>query len=497
MLDISKIVHDYATHPLLLGGLIVLLVLYRMVARRSKALPNIPVGLIIIYLLLELVTTVLEPYDIGKWGKYLDVASTIALYSVVMRFAVAAIMEVWLAKMRKVPLPSITRDFILAVSFIIIVLWVLRTVGGINLTSLLTTSAILTAVIGLALQDTLGSFFAGLSLQIERPYQIGDWIFCKGYEGKVVGIGWRTTRVRTRFGEMIYIPNNEITKDTIKNFSQPEETHITWIEVGVEYGAPPNKVRQVILDAIKKHPNVVPEFKSTVRLMEFSDFSVNYKIFLKLSDLNNWYLHLSQVRDLIWYALRRNGIRIPFPIRDVNLRQVDAAKEREDQLAWIAKSLRRIPVLKPLSDDDVKQLASGVDVQLYGVDEEVVVQGDVGDSMYLIQTGTCDVIVEKPGTYSRRVATLSGGNFFGEMSLLTGEKRTATVRAQEDSMLISIGKQAFQEMLESHPEVSHGLAEALAHRQAELDQMAKEKNVVERNTRTFLERIKNVFGLTT
>jgi CRP-like cAMP-binding protein len=200
---------------------------------------------------------------------------------------------------------------------------------------------------------------------------------------------------------------------------------------------------------------------------------------------------------MIWYALRRNGIRIPFPIQDVNLRQVDDVKEKEEQLAWIEKSLRRIPVLKPLSDDDVKKLALGVDVQLYGTGEEIVVQGDVGDSMYLIQTGTCDVVVEKPGTYSQRVATLKGGNFFGEMSLLTGERRTATVRAQEDSMLISIGKQAFQEMLESHPEISQGLAEALARRQAELDQMAKEKAVVERNARTFLERIKNVFGLAT
>jgi len=493
--EIFQFIHSYATHPLVLAGLVLLLILYQTAARKSRALPQIPVGLIIIYLILEIVDVLLRPYEIGKWSKYMDVATTIALYCVVARFLVAAIMEVWLKKMRKAPLPSITRDFVLAVAIIVIVLWVLRSVGGINLASLLTTSAILTAVIGLALQDTLGSFFAGISLQIERPYQIGDWIACKGYEGKVVGINWRTTRIMTRLSEMIYIPNNEITKDVIKNYSQPDTDHIVIIEVGVEYGAPPNKVKKVILDVLKTHPNIVQEFNSTVRLVKFNDFSVDYYIITKLNDLSREPLIMSEVLNQLWYALRRNGIRIPFPIRDVNMRQVDVEKEQADQLAWIQKSIRRIPILKSLSDENVQQLAQGVLVEQYAVGEEIVHQGVEGDSMYLIQSGLCDVIVEKTGSHSQRVASLGSGDFFGEMSLLTGEKRTATVRAREDSVVISIGKDAFKEIIISRPEISEGLAAALAKRQAELKEATKEVRVVEANTKTFLTRIKSVFGL--
>lgn len=495
MNELFELVHQYATHPVALAALAVLLVVYQGAAKRSRALPNIPVGLIVLYLVLEVVDISLEPYDLGKWRKYLDVTTTVVLYMVVVRYIVAAVMEVWLGRFRKKRLPTITRDFVLAVAFIVIVLWVLRTVGGINLASLLTTSAILTAVIGLALQDTLGSFFAGLSLQIERPYQIGDWVECKGYEGQVVGIGWRTTRILTRFDEMVYIPNNEITRDVIKNYSQPDTTHVEKLEVGVEYGAPPNKVRKVILDALKTHPRIVKEFRSTVRLKEFDDYSVKYHVYTKVDDLKNRYLIVADVLNQLWYALRRNGIRIPFPIRDVNLRQVDVKQEKEEQQKWIEHSLSRIPILKSLGQEDVQSLAAGVCVEQYGTGEEIVHQGDVGDTMYLIQQGTCDVVVEKKGAYAQKVATLSVGNYFGEMSLLTGEQRTATVIAQGDATLISISRQAFHDIIVADPNISEGLAEALAERQAELDQIKRDAPAFKANTKTLLGRIKKVFSL--
>lgn len=495
MNELFELFHQYAKHPVTLAALAVLLVIYQGAAKRSRALPNIPVGLIVLYLVLEVVSISLEPYDLGNWQKYLDMATTAALYLVVVRYIVAAIMEVWLVRLRKKILPTITRDFVLALSFIVIVLWVLRTVGGINLTSLLTTSAILTAVIGLALQDTLGSFFAGLSLQLERPYQIGDWVTCKGYEGKVVGINWRTTRILTRFGEKVYIPNNEIARDVIKNYSQPDTTHIEKLEFGVEYGAPPNKVRRVVLEALKTHPRVVKDYRSTVRVMEFGEYSVKYAIFTKIDDLHKRYIILAEIMNQIWYSLKRNGIRIPFPIRDVNLRQIDDRHEKEEQQKWIEHSLSRIPVLKSLGSEDIGNLAAGVRVEQYGTGEEIVHQEDMGDTMYLIQQGTCDVVVEKPGAYSQKVATLTVGNYFGEMSLLTGERRTATVIAQGDAMLISISRQAFQDIIVSNPGISEGLAEALAERQAELDQIKRDAPAVKATTKTLLGRIKKVFSL--
>jgi small-conductance mechanosensitive channel/CRP-like cAMP-binding protein len=495
MSELFELMHQYATHPVFLAGLAVLLIVYQGAAKRSRALPNIPVGLVILYLMLEVVLVSLEPFDIGRWRKYLDIASTVVLYMVVVRYIVAVVMDLWLVRFSKKPLPKITRDFILAVAFIVIVLWVLRTVGGINLASLLTTSAILTAVVGLALQDTLGSFFAGLSLQIERPYKIGDWIMCKGFEGKVVGINWRTTRIHTRWGEKVYIPNNEITKDAIKNFSQPDETHIEKIEFGVEYQVPPGKVRAVVLDALKSCSGVVQEYQSTVRVVEFSDFSVKYAIFTRINDLNKRYILLAEIMNQVWYYLKRAGIRIPFPIRDVNMRQVDVEKEKAEQLGWIEHNLKRIPILKSLGDKELANLAAGVRVENYGVGEQIVHQGDAGDTMYLIQQGVCDVVVEKKDAYAQKVATLTSGDYFGEMSLLTGEQRTATVVAKGEALLIAISREAFQNIIAAHPDISEGLAKALAERQAELDQIKRDAPAVAATTKTLLGRIKKVFHL--
>ena len=484
------------SHPFFVAGLIVILLVYWRIASRSRWIPRVPLGWFILYLLIVLVEYFFEFYGIPEWSKKIELFGTIVLYCAIARLLFYVLVDVWISHRRRVTVPKITRDVALAVIFAVIAIMVLHTKGGVNLASLLTTSAVLTMVIGLALQDTLGNLFSGLALQTEKLFQIGEWISFREHMGQVVGMTWKSTLIKTPEHEIIYIPNNIISKEIVKNFSRPEPHHVAYLDVSVEYGAPPNKVRSVILDTLAEHPKVLREPLPQVRLLSFDDFAIRYQVRFWNGDFENERLIKAEIMNLLWYALKRNGIEIPFPIRDVHLHHLDvieAKKSREQAQIEIKKALKKIPILELLSEADIGLLSSRVLPKLYGIGEAVVHQGEAGHSMYIISKGSCDIWIKGNDA---AIATLHEGDFFGEMSLLTGEPRSATVVAKEDALVFEIDKEACADILKANPAIWDALGQALAKRQADL--AAKQGKKVEPSLSAasqFVSRIKSFFGI--
>ncbi len=476
-----------------------LLVAYRLASTKIRALPPVPVGLLLIYLVLRLVLNLLPAtvsHDLVKW---LTVASLVTLYCAIFRIAFAFSVEWFLSLRKHETLPKITRDFVLIAAYAVIIFIVLRTRGGVNLVGLITTSAVLTAVIGLAAQNTLGNLFAGISLQFEKPYGIGDWIQYGENTGQVVGIGWAATRLRTFEDEIVFVPNMDIAKSVLKNFSRPSRRHVMKIDIGLDYGAPPNAVRKVLLEALGDEPQVLNDPPPQIRVVDYADFAVKYQLRFVYDDFGTSPIVRSAVMNRLWYALRRNRISIPYPVRDVRLhhveRRVDLKRREEMRLAARA-SLDAVPILAPLSAAARDTIAKRMLVQDYGVGETVVGQGEAGDSMYILYRGSCEVLVKKGEAASIVVAALTAPAFFGEMSLLTGDPRTATVRTTEDSRLFAIDKGLFKEILSADPSISEQLARTLAQRQLStataLDKQAADTVAQASN---ILARIKSFFSL--
>ncbi|MFH1830572.1 MAG: mechanosensitive ion channel family protein [Pseudomonadota bacterium] len=490
---------EYLAHPLVIAIIIVLLIGYRYASSRLKQLPSVPVGLLILYLFLCIILNTI-PEIVGEGLlHWLDVITVIVLYCAAVRILFAFTVEFWLAWRRKTTLPKLTRDVILLAIYAVITFVVLRTRGGVNLAGLLTTSAVLTAIVGLSAQNTLGSLFAGLSLQLERPYSIGDWIQFGNSIGRVVGIGWKSTRLVTFENELIFVPNLDIVKTEIKNFSRPTKKIWMKIDLGVEYPAAPNKVRSVLLDVLREDSRVLMEPKPTVRLTNYGDFAITYQIRFLYDDYGNYPDLRAAIMNNVWYALRRNNIRIPFPIRDVHHRHIErkfehdmVSKERADATAEI----NSVPIFEPLSHEARGQLAEHVEIVHYGNGEDVVRQDDQGDSMFILHKGLCDVLLKKGDAPPIAVAELKPSSFFGEMSLLTGEARTATVRAKGDSTLFKIDKELFAEVLAADESVSEKLAEALATRQAEMAEVLG-KQLLDKKAQAskMVQKIKAFFGI--
>jgi small-conductance mechanosensitive channel len=212
--------------------------------------------------------------------------------------------------------PLILRDLI-HLSIIVLITLTILYQRGFDPLSLVTTSAVLTAVIGLALQSTISNVFAGLALHTDRTVGIGDWVQAGNMVGRIQEIKWRSTSLWTEDGDLVIVPNSRLLDAEVQNLSRPNDVHRMWVKVGFHYRHPPNEVKRILLDAVRGTPGVRPEPAPDCVLLDFADSALTYALRYWISDFAHHTAIESEVRTRIWYAARRGGLEIPFPIRTI------------------------------------------------------------------------------------------------------------------------------------------------------------------------------------
>jgi small-conductance mechanosensitive channel len=195
---------------------------------------------------------------------------------------------------------------------------------GLNVTSLVTTSAVLTAVIGFALQDLLSSVMSGIALQLEQPFAVGDWVKFDEQEGRILETNWRSTKIETLPRDIVVIPNNVITRSPLINFTAPDPIHRRKIKIGLSYDAPPNRVKKALLAGLREVDGVLTEPRPFVLARSYDDFAISYKLFFFIDQIHLKDHIEDAVMSRIWYQLKREGLKVPFPIRDINMYTVSA-----------------------------------------------------------------------------------------------------------------------------------------------------------------------------
>ncbi len=371
---------------------------------------------------------------------------------------------------RVVRVPVILQDLLQAAAFAVIFLGVMRA-RGVNLLSLITTSAVLTAVIGLALQSTIANVFAGLSLQTDRTVNVGDWVQINGRVARVAQIKWRSTLIITRDGHNVIIPNGELLKGEVTNLTRPTNRQRIWLKVGLHYRHPPNDVKRVLVQSIHGVPGVLATPAPDCVVTEFGDHAVVYALRYWMTDVERESDIEGEVRTRIWYAAQRAGLEIPYPIRSVTVTQVteeSLSREQEREFLERMGALARVDLFEPLEASDREVLARGMQKVTFADGEHIIRQGDPGDSLYLIHDGKVAVRLAVEGV-EREVATLSGGQFFGEMSLMTGEPRKATCAAMSDVSCFVVGHDAMKRAFQENPRLVERVSTVLGSRQSALE----------------------------
>jgi small-conductance mechanosensitive channel/CRP-like cAMP-binding protein len=416
------------------------------------------------------------------------------------------VFEVFLSALRLKP-PRIMRDLLLALTYIVVAIATLS--KDVDITGIVATSAVITAVIGLSFQDTLGNMMGGMALQMERTIGVGDWIRVDTQEGMVKEIRWRHTSIETRNWDTIVIPNSALMKSHVtllgRRAGQPRQ-HRQWVYFNVDFRYSPAEVIDNVESALRAEPiaNVAAQPTPNCVLMDFKESYCSYAVRYWLTDLALDDPTNSIVRTRIYFALRRADIPLSIPAHSLFVTEEDVSRAERKQVKEIerrAAALKDVELFHALTDEERRSLASRLRIAPFVHGEAMTRQGAEAHWLYLITRGDAEVRVSVDGNLSERIATLHAGDFFGEMGMMTGEPRSATVIALSDVECYRVDKDAFRNILRSRPEIAEDISEVLARRRVELDAAREDLNEEAKRARMrkhqgdLLQRIRNFFAL--
>lgn len=365
---------------------------------------------------------------------------------------------------------------------------------NVNLGALFTTSAIFGVILGLALQDTLGNFFAGISLQADRPFQVGDVITVgQNQTGIVEEITWRAVKIRTFKNHIIEINNSTAAKQPLEVCPR-NNLNARLIFFNTLYTDSPAKTIHVVREAVREADNVSQMITPIVRIKNLGDHGVDYEVKYWLEDYAKYNDTDALLRQRIWYAFRRAGLNFAYPTRTLHVERSRRIGIQDGDGGTIVERLSAVDLFAPLSIEETSMLAQAAVSHVFAPGETVIKAGEPGSSMFVVHNGRVAVQINDDGK-PRTVATLNEGDFFGEMALFTGEPRTANVVAVEETEVLEIGHKAMKRVFETNPDLVESLSYIIVERREGLAARADTLDTGSEGPAGILSKIKRFFSL--
>ncbi|OWY40166.1 mechanosensitive ion channel protein MscS [Xenophilus sp. AP218F] len=430
--------------------------------------------------------------------------AVIALGLALIRLWVALLFRLFLPILRLHP-PRILEDIFATLGYVAWSMILLR-LAGLDLSHLVTTSAVITAIVAFAMQDTLGNILAGLSLQFDNSVSIGDWIKVGDLSGRVVEINWRATTVETRNWETIVIPNSVLMKNYFlivgkRQGNQPQTRR--WIWFNINWETLPTQIINIVEKSLREAqlPGVALSPEPNCILMGAENGCNHYAVRYWLTDLAADDYTDSVVRTHIDAALRRHNLRMASAFYNVltikeNEKYMEARMKKH--LEERVHALRKVELLSGLNDEEMIVLADQLKFTPFVTGDIIMHQGSVAHWLYIMLSGEVEVWITLPDGNRKLADVLKAGSFFGEMGLMTGEARSGTVIARSNVECLRLDKEAFQSILASRKElaetISSILAERLAERRHRLPEELLDENDMPQSAE-LVERIRRFFGL--
>jgi len=420
------------------------------------------------------------------------IALWLGLMFVGVRLASAFIFDLIFRLRKGREAPSLVRDLFSIVAYVLIVALILKYYFDLSLGALLSGSALLGVILGLALQDTLGNLFSGISLHADKPFDVGDVITVGKWTGVVESVTWRAAKIRTFTNHIVLVSNSQIAKEAIEVCPR-DNANARLIFFNALYANSPAKVMQVVRTAIREAENVRREPAAFVRIRNLGDFGVDYEIKYWLEDYARFNDTDALIRQRIWYAFNRAGLSFAYPTQTLYIEQPKAIASLAAEEQTLTGRLSATGIFAPLNADELSQLACASRSHTYAPGETIIRAGDEGDSMFVVHHGHVSVQINDNGQ-PRTVATLGEGDFFGEMALFTGEPRSAHVVAAEETEVLEIGHEAMKSVFDTNPHLAESLGATIAQRRAGLAASAAAEDE-EKVSAGVITSIKRFFGL--
>ncbi len=389
--------------------------------------------------------------------------------------------------------PRLIKDIVIILLYVIGLLFIANYYLNIKVTVVLASSAVLTVIFGLALQDILGDLFSGIALNLEDSLKIGDWVKIDEHEGRIEQLQWRSIKLRTIDNVLVVIPNQSASKEAMKSYGHGAGFFALRTRIGVSYTNSPDHVIQVLKDILGAVGSIRHDPPPQVMVTSFDDFAVTYELKYYIEDYSQRHVILSEINRRTWYAFKREGIRIPFPIRDVYLKKDGDPGRISDE--EIIRALKSNEVLAAIGEEQLLSLLEEVEVLVYGRGDVLIREGESGRYFYYIISG--EVEIRKSGKTFRR---LQANDYFGELSLFTGEKTSAEVRVSRECKVLRISSEGFREAVKLNKAMARKLSGVIARRKAGLEEFSEKESrldhsEIKKDSESIFLRIKKMFSV--
>ena len=467
----------------------------RTVMRKGVSPSKVALTIKLALLGLVLLPLEVQLRGVGPWGEVVSNGQSLVVAVCLANLVAYLLVDVYFHLRTKGQVPSFIRDLLTALVYLVFALVALRVIFRLDVSSLLTTTTVITAAVAFAMQTSIANLVSGFYVENDENLRPGTWIAVKDLNvaGQIVNVGFRNVTLRTLDRRRVMVPNSHLIQNVVENLgSRQEGVHTAvHLKVGLPYEMPPERARALLLALLRKEPHVLADPAPHAYLSAFQDSAVEYDLKYFLDDPSSEAPTRNGILSRIWYAVAREGYGIPYPHRELITKVPREPFPVEG--AEVARVLGRTEILGSLAPAELERLAGVVHRRVYGPGEDVVRQGDEGSSLFVVRQGRLTVHIG-----DAQVGQLSEGDIFGEMSLLTGERRKATVTAAGEVHLVEIAKEHLEPVLRAGPELVERLSAKLARREeanVEARRRSEQGRPGEGRKDLFRQRLRAFFGL--
>ena len=338
-------------------------------------------------------------------------------------------------------------------------------VWGVDVSGLLAALGVSSLVISVALQDTLSGLASGFLLLGDRPFNPGDWIRVDDIEGQVEDVNWRSSRIRDRNGDILVIPNANLSKATVVNFHEPTTLHRVVVSLQVAYSNPPTRAMEMLLAAARATDGVLDDPPPEARVVQIDDPLMGYDVHLWVDD----YAIVPRVKSdfgaLVWYLSHRMDVPLPSPAFDLYhhdpiQEEIDARPAPAQVEAWI----RRVPQFTDLPATDVEELARSSRLHRYRAGELILLPGSPVRDLHVVVDGQASLEIDTEGPS----VALGPGDVFGLLGRSPTGRTEPLVRASTDCEVMVIDAEAAGSVTSRNPAVTDSLNQLMMWRMRRL-----------------------------
>ena len=365
-------------------------------------------------------------------------------------------------------------------------------------TSVVVSSTVVVGVLGLALQGPLSNMFAGLALTLEGNFRRGDWVELEGGTlGAIQDIGWRSTTIKSWNLSLFVVPNRRMADATVHNYHLPDPRYGYWFYISLDADIPASRARRLLLDAALSCDEVLREPPPVVRFWDAETRPARYMVFVHFESYPEYFAGKDAVLEKILARLTDVGARPAAHAHDVEMAQASRQAIADHGPESL---LGDVPLFQSLSPSELVQLAENVERISVKAGQDIVREGDDDDCLFVMAAGLAEVHKAVTGKESVELTQLSAGDSFGEIALLTGSRRTASVRAVTECHLLRVERAALVPVLKERPELAKQLARQMTGRRLVMEILedgtpSQEARQFRSQATQLLKRIQDVFKI--